>query len=363
MIIKYFPPMDRMRDLTMKKFFHKLWDKAADHDLRLPLMVVVLFLTLVLAGLVVTSRLLERPPDQGAGVLLLSGEFQQTTLPEEQTALEQTAPEEIPAPAAEAPRAENAEIILIPSALTEETKTGWTRLNGNEYYLKADGSPMVGLQRIGRRLYYFDENGVRAGSLGIDVSYYDSSIDWQLVKAQGIDFAIIRVGGRGWTSGALYGDCRTQEYLRRARAAGVKIGVYFYSTAINPAEAVEEAEASLKAVGGIPLDFPIFIDMEFSGEYPKGRADRLSPSERAEIALAFCETVRASGYEAGVYASQNYLKASIDYYVISRYTVWLASYTRDNRLPFFDKRYDIWQFSDSGRVDGIGGAADMNVIF
>ena len=197
----------------------------------------------------------------------------------------------------------------------------------------------------------------------VDVSYYNSDIDWDVVKAQGIDFVIIRIGGRGWTSGLLYDDCRTREYLRSARKAGLQLGAYFYSTATTPYEAVEEASVAVKTLDGIPLDLPLFIDVEFSGEFPKGRSDRLSPSQRAEIATAFCETVRSSGYLPGVYAGQNFLKAYIDYNVISRYTIWLASYTTDNQLPFFDKRYDLWQFTESGRVDGIRGIVDLNVIY
>ncbi len=352
-----------MRDCAMKKSFHNLWDKMHDPALRLPLMVVVLFLTLVLAGVTLLSRDQAPPASIEAEIILETGQAQPIQTQKEQSSPPQKVTEILPGSAIELPQpAASGEQSLIPAVEGEE-KLGWITLEGKEYYLEAEGKYAVGLRKIGGKLYYFDENGVRAASLGVDVSYYDSSIDWELVKAQGIDFAIIRVGGRGWTSGALYGDCRTQEYLRRARAAGVKIGVYFYSTAIDAEEAVEEARASLRAVGGIPLELPIFIDMEFSGDYPRGRADRLSPSQRAEIALAFCETVRAAGYEAGVYASQNYLKASIDYYVVSRYTVWLASYTRDNRLPFFDRRYDIWQFTDRGRVDGIPTEADVNVIF
>ena len=255
------------------------------------------------------------------------------------------------------------EVIRTPVTEKVEKKTGWQTMDGRDYFLYEDGSFAVGLKQIGGKLYYFDQYGVKAKSVGIDVSFYNRDIDWQTVKAQGIDFAIIRVGGRGWSSGALYDDCRTQEYLRGARAAGIKLGVYFYSTAVNPYEAVEEASVAISTVGGLPLDYPIFIDMEFSGEYPDGRADRLTPSQRADIAVAFCETVRNSGYEPGVYAGQNYMKAYIDYYSISRYTIWLASYTMDNQLPYFDNRYDIWQFTDRGRVNGIGGDVDMNVIF
>lgn len=251
----------------------------------------------------------------------------------------------------------------IPVTETVEKEFGWKTIDGREYFVYEDGSYAVGLKSIGGKLYYFSQYGVKASSVGIDVSFYNSDINWDLVKAQGVDFAIIRVGGRGWTSGALYDDCRTQEYLRGARAAGIKIGVYFYSTAVDRYEAVEEASVALSTIGGIPLDYPIFIDMEYSGEYPYGRSDQLSASQRTEIAIAFCETIRNSGYRPGVYASQNYYKSAINYSSISKYTIWLASYTRDNALPNFSDRYDIWQFTDRGKIDGISGEVDMNVIF
>ena len=87
------------------------------------------------------------------------------------------------------------------------------------------------------------------------------------------------------------------------------------------------------------------------------------PSERTEIAVAFCETIRNSGYRPGVYASQNYWKWEINYASLAGYTIWLASYTADNHLPNFSQRYDIWQFTDRARIDGISGEVDMNVIF
>ena len=255
------------------------------------------------------------------------------------------------------------EVVKIPLTEVVEKRIGWQTIDGQEYFIYEDGTMAVGLKRIGGKLYYFNEYGVKASSVGIDVSFYNENINWQAVKAQGIDFAIIRVGGRGWASGVLYGDTRTQDYLRGAHSAGVKVGVYFYSTAINPYEAVEEASVALSTIGGIPLDFPIFIDMEYSGDYPDGRADQLTASQRSEIAVAFCETIRNSGYRPGVYASQNYFKSAINYGTVSGYTIWLASYTKDNKLPNFSNRYDIWQFTDRGQVDGMDGGVDMNVIF
>lgn len=325
---------------TITGFLNRILDDISNPRLRIPLMILAPCLTLVLV------------------VLLLLPVFRGGS----DRAPAPTA-EPIAAQAAETLPTETPEAIPVELAEPEEKNDGWQTVNGKRVFVLEDGSYAVGLQEIDGRLYYFNQHGEKARALGIDVSFYDGAIDWNAVKAQGIEFAIIRVGGRGWTSGAIYDDSRTQEYLRGARAAGVKIGVYFYSTAINPREAVEEANMTLRVLGGIPLEYPIFIDMEFSGEYPKGRSDQLSPSERADIVIAFCETVQNSGYRAGVYASQNYLKAYIDYHSVDQYTVWLASYTANNKLPKFYERYDIWQFTDRGRVKGIRSDVDMNAIY
>ncbi|MBR1456403.1 MAG: hypothetical protein IJ594_04500 [Oscillospiraceae bacterium] len=253
-------------------------------------------------------------------------------------------------------------ILAVPRMESSNVLHGW-QFTGEEVYYYRDGYRLVGLQRIDGKLYYFDPDGVRAESLGIDVSYYNEDIDWKTVKAQGIDFAVVRIGGRGWSSGAPYGDVRTHEYLLGAQAAGVKVGVYFYTTAINLQEAVEEAQFALRTLNGIRLDLPIFIDMEYSGEYPWGRADRLTAAERTQIIRAFCETVRCAGYEAGIYSGQYFYQRSLSYPAVSQYVIWMANYTYYGQLPDFDRRYDIWQFTDRGSVVGVSGHSDMNVIF
>lgn len=373
----------------MRNFFRKLWDFLRDPRRIKPPLIAAPCLAVILAGLILlphfqTRRSAETPamslqnmtvaaPTRSPALPPATGSAQwegtrYEVIPDIETVTEvvdisQMSPDELPEEGSSAPGETVAEIILEPDHDSAAYSTGWLTVDGKEYFVNEDGSYAVGLKQIGGKLYYFNQYGVKASSVGIDVSFYNSDIDWQLVKAQGIDFAIIRIGGRGWTSGLLYDDCRTREYLRSARSAGILIGAYFYSTAINPYEAVEEASVAVKTLDGIPLDLPLFIDLEFSGEYPEGRSDLLSPSQRAEIATAFCETIRSSGYRPGVYAGQNFLKASIDYNVISRYTIWLASYTSDDQLPFFDHHYDLWQFTDWGRVDGIRGIVDMNVIF
>jgi len=254
------------------------------------------------------------------------------------------------------------EVEAVPLVEEKEIRIGWQSIDGNSYYY-ANGVPVKGLNEIDGKLCYFDQFGVKAEKVGIDVSFYNEYIDWQQAKANGIDFAILRAGGRSWEQGNLYYDTRFKEYLSGAKAAGIEVGVYFYSTAINEKEAVEEASVTLELIGGASLDFPVFIDMEYSGMYPDARMDKLTIPERSEIANAFCKTIINSGYKAGVYSGQFYFEGCMDYNAIRQYTIWLASYTTENRLPSYKNPYHIWQFTDSGKVRGIEGGVDMNVIF
>ena len=249
--------------------------------------------------------------------------------------------------------------------------TGWVEENGRSYYYAADGRPVSGLNNIDGKLYFFDGSGAKASALGIDVSYFNSAIDWNAVKAAGIDFAIVRVAGRTWEKGILFEDEDSYRqgknggfYLQGAKAAGLEVGVYVYSTAINTNEAVEEASLALEIVkrSGVELDMPIYFDCEFSGAYPKGRADRLNMIQRAEIAKAFCETVENAGYRAGVYSNEDFFNRALRIQDVSDYEIWYASYTRGFALPSF-RGFDIWQFSDTVRVNGMPDYTDINVIF
>lgn len=240
---------------------------------------------------------------------------------------------------------------------------GWKQENGHTCYYGADGQKEVGLKNIDGKLYYFNSRGEKASSLGIDVSCFNGHINWKAVRAQGIDFALMRVGGRGWSSGLVYEDTFLQENLAGARSAGIRTGVYFYSTAISTVEAVQEASVVLEKLRGTHLDYPVFIDMEYSGSYPNGRADELPTALRVDIANAFCRTVISGGYAAGIYASEYYMTSCMDYRSISQYSYWLANYTENNAMPGFSGRYDIWQFTNAGQMNGISGTVDLNVIF
>ena len=250
-------------------------------------------------------------------------------------------------------------------------RTGWVEENGRSYYYAADGRPVSGLKNIEGKLYFFDGSGAKASALGIDVSYHNSFIDWNAVKAAGIDFAIIRVAYRTWEKGILNEDEDSYRqgknggfYLQGAKAAGLKVGVYVYSTAITAEEAVEEANKAIEIVrkAGVELDLPIYFDTEYSNVSPKGRSDKLNYIQRAAIAKAFCETVEKAGLQAGVYSYENFFNRALRLQDVDDYDIWYATYTRGYTLPTY-RGFAIWQFTESGRVNGMPDEVDMNVIF
>ena len=253
--------------------------------------------------------------------------------------------------------------VLAPPALPVSENTGFQDVDGLTYYFGRNGSPVTGLRQIDGKMYYFNLYGVKAAKLGIDVSYHNKGINWPAVKAQGIDFAILRVGYRGWESGLLWADDRFVQNLRGAKGAGIDVGVYVYSTAVNPIEARQEADLIVGSLCGMKLEYPVYFDTEQSGDYPLGRADRICKANRAPIIQAFCNRIRDAGYTPGIYSGLNYLKNHVDHSMYAPYTTWLANYTRYNRLPDFPYEYDMWQFTDAGYVNGIRGIVDMNVIY
>lgn len=199
------------------------------------------------------------------------------------------------------------------------------------------------------------ENAVR---LGIDVSKWNGEIDWEIVKAEGVDFAIIRCGYRGSTSGWLIEDPFFYKNLTGAKKAGVKVGLYFFTQATSPVEAVEEASMVVSLLGDTEIDYPVFIDIEGAGG--NGRADNLDAAARTAIANAFCRTIRNAGLDAGVYSSRYWYYNNLNADELDTLRIWLAEY-RDT--PLYTGRYDMWQYTSSGSVAGIEGRVDLNVSY
>lgn len=247
----------------------------------------------------------------------------------------------------------------------EPAYSGWRTENGKTYYYAQDTNKKVtGLRSIDGKLYYFDANGVKQDNVtfGIDVSKYQSGLDWKKIKKSGVSFVIIRIGYRGYgAEGKLVKDPMFEEHFTNARNAGLKVGVYFFTQAMNEAEAQEEAEACNRALNGRMLDYPIFYDTEAStAPGGTGRADGLGVEDRTKCAIAFCERVKELGYQPGVYASTTWYRKRVDYNTLrSRYTIWNAHYGVSSS-PI---GCDLWQGTEKARINGYSGELDANISY
>lgn len=198
----------------------------------------------------------------------------------------------------------------------------------------------------------------KTGVLGIDVSKWQKEIDWDKVKNEGVDFSIIRCGYRGSVTGSLVEDPYFEQNIKGARAAGIKVGVYFFTQAVNEVEAVEEASMVISLVRDYELQYPVFIDTEGAGG--NGRADSLNVEERTAVCEAFCTTVKNAGLEAGVYASRNWYNNKLTASTLESYAIWLAEY---RSVPLYQGYYQMWQYTSKGKINGINGNVDLNVSY
>ena len=216
-----------------------------------------------------------------------------------------------------------------------------------------------------RSLFSLDERGrvtytggETAAKTGVDVSVYQKEIDWQAVAADGIDFAIIRLGYRGYTEGGLMMDERFEENIQGALDAGLEVGVYFFSQAVTPQEAQAEAAFVLNAIRDYEVTYPVAFDWEpITGDYT-ARTSGLSGEAITQCALAFCQEIQAAGYTPAVYFNQDLGYLHYDLGELSDQTLWLAEY---GSSPDFYYAFDLWQYTHTGTVAGIEGNVDLNL--
>lgn len=203
-----------------------------------------------------------------------------------------------------------------------------------------------------------EDERANAVKLGIDVSKWNGEIDWEVVKAEGVDFAIIRCGYRGSSSGWLLEDPYFYKNLTGAKKAGIKVGLYFFTQATNLVEAVEEASMVVSLLSDTEIEYPVFIDTEGAGG--NGRADNLDPGTRTAVINAFCQTIQNAGLDAGVYSGRNWFYNNLIVDEMDAPNVWLAEY---RQTPLYEGRYDMWQYTSNGSVAGIEGRVDLNVSY
>lgn len=192
-------------------------------------------------------------------------------------------------------------------------------------------------------------------AMGIDVSRYQGDIDWQQVKAAGVEFVMVRLGNRGIAEGTLHEDAFARQNLQGAKEAGLKVGAYFYSQALNVAEAEEEAAQALEILDGFPLDMPLAFDWE-----QESRTMEVDSQTLTDCTLAFCTAVEAAGYAPMIYFNSFQAKELLNLRQLQDIPWWLAMYDVTMEFPY---RMDMWQYSCTGTVPGIEGSVDLNLLF
>ena len=234
----------------------------------------------------------------------------------------------------------------------------------SNYWVEPFGADQVAPFGYDTAQFTLDENGFvtygddpEAYEVGVDVSEHQGEIDWQAVAEAGIDFAVIRIGGRLMQSGTIFEDKYFRANLEGAKAAGLKVGVYFFSQALNAQEGLEEAEFVLGLLDGVELDYPVVCDWEYLG----GNTARTYGAEPAEITAgidAFCARVEEAGYRGMLYfnAYCGYIK--MDLRELTDYDFWYAQYSD---VPSYRYHFQMWQYSSSGQVDGIDSDVDLNL--
>lgn len=211
-----------------------------------------------------------------------------------------------------------------------------------------------------QRFKYYRENDKNISTCGIDVSTFQGDINWEKVKADGVDFVMVRSGGRGYTNGEIYEDDKFISNVKGAKKAGLKVGAYFFSQAINEKEAKEEAEFILNQVKDLDLDYPIAFDWEVIGS-KEARTDDISPQALTDSAKAFCNVIKENNYTPMIYISSRLGYYKYDLSQLADISLWYVEYHAF--VPSFYYNFDIWQYSESGTVDGIEGSVDLNIGF
>lgn len=237
----------------------------------------------------------------------------------------------------------------------EDGKEEWVSINP---YLKRNKYNYEGLVYQYPVMKYF-EDGVQMSHLGVDISKYNGDVDFKKLKKAGVEFVMIRLGARGYGSGQLILDERFEEYMEGASEAGLDIGVYFYSQAISDAEIKEEVQFVLDALEPYDILYPVAYDMELV-QNDTARIESLTREDKTNIAKTFLDTVGAAGYKTVLYGTKEWFLLKLDMTKMTGYDIWLS---QEKDVPDYPYQFTMWQYTKSGKIDGIEGNVDMNISF
>lgn len=225
--------------------------------------------------------------------------------------------------------------------------------------LKLNNYEVANLNILENGEFQYLTDGQVTSHKGIDVSSHQGNIDWNLVAQDGVEFAIIRVGYRGYGSeGRLVVDEKFENNIKGATAAGIKVGVYFFSQAINEAELLEEANLVLEQIAPYKIECPVVYDVEKTSA--QGRMNAISVEERTQLTKLFCQTIADAGYRPMIYHNTEMGALLINIAELEDYDKWYASYSDQMFYPY---DYKIWQYSDKGKIQGISTDVDLNICF
>ena len=204
------------------------------------------------------------------------------------------------------------------------------------------------------------DDGTYETVFGVDVSYHQGDIDWNAVAEDGVKFAILRVGYRGYgQDGTLNEDVKFRDYIDEAHSAGLDVGVYFFSQAINEDEAREEADFVLDIISDYEIELPVVYDPESIAD-DEARTDELTGEQATKNTIAFCEEIEEAGYEPMVYSNMVWEADYFDMSEVSGYKFWYADYESYPQTPY---DFCMWQYTESGSISGISGGVDLDVMF
>ena len=205
------------------------------------------------------------------------------------------------------------------------------------------------------------ENGKKISYVGVDISKQNGSVNFMSLKTAGVDYVMIRLGGRGYSSGQITLDENFKENIEGAIAEGLDVGIYFYSQAISQDEAIEEANFVIQNLEPYKgnVKYPVAFDMEYVAN-DEARIDGLSREDRTTIAASFLEGVKAAGYIPMFYGDKEWLIKEIDLAKLQNFDVWL---TQEEDIPDYPYEYAMWQYTSTGVVNGVKGDANLNICF
>ncbi len=231
----------------------------------------------------------------------------------------------------------------------------WVLINP---YLEQNTYDYTNLQMKADKMSYYDD-GRDVSYLGLDLSKYNGEVDYAALKAEGIDFVMIRLGSRGYGSGQITLDEKFEENITKAIGAGLEVGVYFFSQAITAEEAVEESNFIVQTLANYKITYPIAFDMEYV-QNDKARIEALSREEKTAVAKAFLQNTKVAGYHPMIYGTKEWLIREIDLTKLTEYDIWLS---QQKDVPDYPYKFQMWQYSLKGKIGGVSGDVGLNISF